>query len=118
VKQAVHFRARQNGRVRWHAKEGNAVANLDVRINEPLEQTFDKASIGKPTSEASLATRSARRSSTLMVLGIAGPEVELRIAQVLRGCRPTPTDRLRPQWRSMAVPQDGEGWKTHARGWL
>jgi len=42
VQESVNVCAGQDRRIRRHAEHGNAVTNLDVRIDEPLKHAFDE----------------------------------------------------------------------------
>ena len=42
VQQSIDVRAGQGWRVRWHPEHGNAVANLDVGVDQALEHVFDE----------------------------------------------------------------------------
>lgn len=42
MQKSIDVCAGQNGRAGWHAEHGNAVAKLDVCIDQALEQAFDE----------------------------------------------------------------------------
>jgi hypothetical protein len=42
VKETFHVFATDDRRARWHAKYGNTVAQVDIRVRKSLEQPLDE----------------------------------------------------------------------------
>ena len=70
VQESVNVCAGQDRRIRRHAEHGNAATNLDVRIDQPLKHAFDEGIDRLAASAASTAILSARRSLSVMLVGM------------------------------------------------